>query len=249
MSLVSIEYRGEIAVVTLEAPQSRNALSRRLLSELRGALAVIAGREVGAIVLSGSGPAFSAGADIGELTGTVDDVAMDDAVAATVNALRSCPLPVVAAIEGPCMGAAVDLVLACDVRIVSEDGFFAVPAVALGILYSPEALERMAGRVGHQTLARLLLLGERIGGEEAVRAGLAARAVPAGETLAAALALSERAAGRVPEAGAATKAVLDALATDHFYPHEWQELRLQLLASEVRAKRISAAKDRLEKSS
>ncbi len=247
MTVVTIEYRDRVALLTLASPENRNALSRRLLSELRGALAEVAGRDVGAVILSGSGPAFSAGADIGELSGTIEDLAMDEAVAAATNAVRACPLPVIAAIEGPCMGAAVDLALACDVRIVSEDGFFAVPAVALGILYSPESLKRMAGRVNHQTLARLLLLGERIGGRDAVDAGLAARSVAAGETVAEALALCERVTGREPEAGAATEAILDALSDDRFFPHEWQDLRMRLLASDVRAERIRAAKRRLEK--
>ncbi|MCD6726530.1 MAG: enoyl-CoA hydratase/isomerase family protein, partial [Solirubrobacteraceae bacterium] len=187
MSLVELELGDGVATVALAVPERRNALSRELLVELRRALDEAERLGAAAIVLTGRGPVFSAGADLGELTGTVDDVAVDDAVQGACRALGECPLPVLAAIEGGCVGAAVDLALACDVRIVARDAFFAVPAVALGILYSPEALARMAGRAGHQTLVRLLLLGERIAGEQAVVTGLAARVAPSGGALEAAL--------------------------------------------------------------
>lgn len=238
----------DVATITLSVPERRNALSSPLLAELRGALAGVTA-QARAVVLTGAGGCFSAGADIAELTGTVEDLAVDDAVEAAVEAVRSCPLPVVAAIEGPCMGAAVDLALSCDIRVAAEDAVFAVPAAALGILYSPAAMARMAGRIGHQTLARLLLAGERITGEGAVAAGLTARAVPAGEALEVAFGLARHAAGNSPEAGAATKAVLNALGTSGFDPVEWQETRRVLLASEARAERINAAKERMRKRS
>lgn len=244
MSTIAIELRDEVAALTMAVPEKRNALSRRLLADLQTALAEAVDRGARAVVLSGAGATFSAGADLDELSGTGDDVAIDAASGAATQALRSCPLPVVAAIEGACVGAAVDLALACDVRIVAADGFFAVPAVALGILYNPEALERMAGRVRHETLARLLLLGERIGGDQAVHAGLAARVVPSGTAREQSLELA-RAAGRGdPEAGAATKAVLAALVTDRFDPADWEGARQALLGSTARAERVRIAQER-----
>lgn len=247
MSAIAIELQDEVAALTMSVPEKRNALSRRLLADLQTALLEVVDRGARAIVLGGAGAMFSAGADLDELSGTGDDVAIDAATGEATQALRSCPLPVVAAIEGACVGAAVELALACDVRIVAADGYFAVPAVALGILYNPEALERMAGRVTHETLARLLLLGERIGGEEAVHAGLAARVVPSGTAGEESLALARRAGGGDPEAGAATKAVLAALATDRFDPAGWEAVRQALLSSTARAERVRAAQGRRQR--
>lgn len=244
MSAVAIELRDRVAVLTLSVPERRNALSRRLLADLVERLDEAVECDARAVVLTGGGTSFSAGADLDELTGTVEDVAIDEATATATAALRSCPLPVIAAIEGACVGAAVDLALACDVRIIAADGFFAVPAVALGILYSPAALELIAGRAGHQTLARLLLLGERIGGEDAVAAGLAARTVGAGEALEEALRLARGADANDAEAATATKAVLTALAAGRFDPAEWEAARRALLGSDARAERVRAAQDR-----
>jgi len=244
MSATTIELRDRIAVVTMSAPEKRNALSRRLLGDLHQALLEAVDRDASAVVLTGAGAVFSAGADLDELSGTVADLGIDEATGEATQALRSCPLPVLAAIEGACVGAGVDLALACDVRVVADDGFFAVPAVALGILYNPAALARMAGRVDHQTLARLLLLGERIGGEEAVRAGLAARVVPNGTALEESLALARPADGGAAEAAAATKAALAALAADGFDPADWEDVRQALLGSDARAERVRAVQGR-----
>lgn len=245
MSAVAIELRDEVAALTLSVPERRNALSRRLLDDLGKRLAEAVDGGARAVVLSGAGSTFSAGADLDELTGTVADLAIDDAVTAATEALRACPLPVIAAIEGACVGAAVDLALACDARIIATDGYLAVPAVALGILYNPAALERIAARAGGQTLARLLLLGERIGGADAVAAGLAARAVEPGAALEQAVELARGAAANAPEAAATTKAVLVALADEPgFDPADWEQARRELLGSNARAERVRAAQDR-----
>lgn len=242
MSAVSYELRDDrIAVLTMAVSERRNALSRPLLGELGEGLERAIAEDATAAVLTGAGPTFSAGADLDELSGTEADVAVDDAIAAVTGAIRSCPIPVVAAVEGACVGAAVDLALACDVRVLGEGGYFAVPAVALGILYSPAALERMAARVPQQTLARLLLLGELIGGEEAVRAGLAARVVATGAALEESLVLASGASGGASEAGAATKAALAELAAGSFDAADWERTRRELLSSPARAERVAAA--------
>lgn len=244
MSVIGLELDDRVAVITLAVPERRNALSRRLLEELGQALREAVDRDASAVVLTGAGPVFSAGADLAELTGTVEDVGVDDAVAGAVGSIRACPLAVVAAIEGACVGAAVDLALACDVRILAEDAYLAVPAVRLGILYNPEALARMSGRLGHETVSRLFLLGERILGEDAVTAGLASRAVPSGTALEAALALARPASGDDAEARAATKAVLGALAEGKFDAADWEETRRGMLDSGSRRERVRAARNR-----
>ena len=245
MTLVDLIQEAGVAIVTLADAPRRNALSTALLQELAARLGDVAASDAGAVVLTGAGGTFSAGADLRELTGTAADVRIDDAVSAVSAAIAACPLPVVAAVEGPCVGAAVDLALACDVRIVARDGFFAVPAVALGILYNPAALERMARTVPTQTLARLLLFGERIGGQDAVTAGLAAQAVEAGAALEAAVALAGGAVRGVPDARAATKRALCALAAEGLAADHWSTVRRALLDGPERTVAVQAARRRL----
>jgi enoyl-CoA hydratase/carnithine racemase len=238
---IHAERSGHVLVVTLAAPERRNALSKALLGALRAALCDDAG-DLGAVVLTGGPDVFSAGADLRELTGTRADVAMDDELGRTVAALRDLPVPVIAAIDGPCVGAAVELALACDVRIAGAGAFFEVPAVRLGLLYSPAALVRMRRAAPAQTLARLLLLGERLAAADALAAGLVARCVPARTATEAAAALAER----VPTGGAdamrATKALLGAADPD---PAAWERVRLELLESPARGRAVAAAKERL----
>jgi enoyl-CoA hydratase/carnithine racemase len=233
------ERSGAVLTLTLSVPERRNALSRELLVALREA---VASDGPGAVVLSGGREAFSAGADLRELTGTRADRSIDDELGRTVSALRQLPVPVIAAVEGACVGAAVDLALACDVRIGGAGAFFELPAVRLGLLYSPAAIARMRRAVSPETLARLLLLGERLDAPAALAAGLVARCVPAGAATAEAFAVAERVPAESADAMRATKALLTAEAPD---PADWEAVRMALLDSPARRRAVAAAKDRL----
>jgi enoyl-CoA hydratase/carnithine racemase len=169
-------------------------------------------------------------------------VEVDQLIARTSGTIRRLPIPVIAAIEGPCFGAAVELALACDVRVVGEGVRVGVPAVKLGILYRPDAIAEMLASVGRQTVARLLLLGERLDAEQALAAGFAARVVPAGHALDEALTLAEGAVGVSPEALAATKGVIAEIVSQHPDLRVWEERRLALLGSDVRHDSLDAAR-------
>jgi enoyl-CoA hydratase/carnithine racemase len=237
-ALVRAERTGTVLTLELAVPERRNALSRDVLATLRAELRAPAG----SVVITGGADVFSAGADLRELTGTVADRAIDDEIGRTVEALSALPVPTIAAIEGACVGAAVDLALACDVRIVGAGAFFELPAVRLGLLYSPPATIRMRRTLPDETLARLLLLGERIAGQDAVHAGLVSRCVPAGSAGAEAVAAAARLPADATDAMRATKALLVADDPD---PAAWETIRAGLLGSPRRRRAVAEAQARL----
>ena len=123
---------------------------------------------------------FSAGMDLAEIGAGTTTSRWTTLIALRRQRSGSLPIPVIAAIEGPCFGAAADLAIACDVRIQAETRASASPPSSLGILYRPEGIADMIATVGRETVSRLLLFGERISAEEAVAAGLAAHVVRGG---------------------------------------------------------------------
>jgi enoyl-CoA hydratase/carnithine racemase len=228
---VAVERRGSTAIVRISRPAKRNALTLDLLERLRGAFASDAVRGAAATVLTGEPDVFSAGADLTQVGNGIGDLAMDEAVAAAADAIRSSPAPVIAALEGPCMGAAVELAVACDVLVAGRGSIVALPATRLGILYRPAALRDLVGRLGHQTVARLVLLGEVIDGPSALSAGIVSDVVDDGGAVAAAVDLAAGAAPGLRRATTATKALLVAIERNGSAHElaEWEAVRRDLL--------------------
>lgn len=186
---VTSETRREVAVVTIDRRDKANALSIELMDALRGVLSDAA-RSHRAIVLAGAGGVFCGGADLTDLRSDPDG--LQAALTALRSAVLDLPVPIVAAIDGPCIGGGVELALACDVRIASTTTEFEIPAARLAVAYPEAGLGVLRRRLPHQTLARLFLLNERIRSGEIVEAGLVARVVDPGAVVDAALALLDR---------------------------------------------------------
>ncbi|MDN5794123.1 MAG: enoyl-CoA hydratase/isomerase family protein [Intrasporangium sp.] len=239
---LATQRHGSVLHLVLDAPKRRNALTRDMLHGLAEALTDIPD-DVTGLVLRGEAGSFSAGADFAELNGTKDDIAYDDDVTRARTAILQCPRVVAAAIEGPCLGAAADIALACDLRVIAEDGYVQVPAVRLGLLYSPDALERHARTYPIDVVRRLFLLGERFSGPAASAAGLATSVVPHGATTAHATEVLARITRAELAAVAATKGFLDAVVTDNVDPVGWERRRIELLDSPARRRAIQAAHD------
>jgi enoyl-CoA hydratase len=240
---LSVEISGGVATLTLDRPSRRNALSRELLNDLRSALPrAVAG--AGALILTGAGHCFSAGADISELQGTAEDIAFDDALAEIAEFIRESPLLAIAAIEGPCIGAALDLACACDARVVSATAFFELPSVRLGLLYNPAAIARLRRMLPATTVRRLLLLGDRIEGTQALGAGIATYVVAAGRTIVMANEIARRIVAS-PRALVESKRLLNALEQGAIDLAAWNVIRDELLASPERRAALAAAKSRL----
>jgi Asp-tRNA(Asn)/Glu-tRNA(Gln) amidotransferase A subunit family amidase/enoyl-CoA hydratase/carnithine racemase len=191
---ISIERRERVAVIRLNRPAKLNAMTREALQSLPQILYHQVTMGARALVLSGSPDVFSAGVDLAELAGDPTDISLDTLIGDAVRSMRSLPVPTVAAIEGPCVGAAVEIAMACDVRIAGAGTYFYLPAAQLGLLYRPEAVATMTEEFGRQTAARLLIFGDRISADEAANAGMVAKVVVSGQALGAAVALAAHAA-------------------------------------------------------
>jgi enoyl-CoA hydratase len=239
-----VEISGGVATLTLNRPSRRNALSSEILNSLRSALGRLVADGARALVLTGAGHCFSAGADISELQGTAEDIRFDDSLSEIAGIIHESSFLAIAAIEGPCLGAAFDLACACDVRVISPTAFFELPAVRLGLLYNPTAIARIQRMLPAATVRRLLLLGDRIGGSGALAAGIATHLAEDGR----ATALANEIACRVvasPRALIESKRLLNALEKGASDLTAWHTIRKELLASPERRVALAAAKSRL----
>ncbi|NIM70963.1 MAG: hypothetical protein GTN86_07835 [Xanthomonadales bacterium] len=240
---VRVHCEDQTATLSLNRPERSNALSLALLARLGEALDQDVPGDSAAVIIRGAGGVFSAGADLADLTGTGEDVAIDAAIAAVTQRIRALAVPVIAAIDGPCMGGAVELALSCDLRIAGRDAFFEVPATRLGLVYDPESLRHMRRRLPFDALFRLMVLGERLDAREARRAGLVS-ALADGKSHELAQRLASTAAANVRSAMTATKQLLHALDEEGFDPEAWQRLRREMLDSAERRAAVSAARKR-----
>lgn len=227
--------------VVIDAPERRNALSREVLDALLVALTAVDERVTG-VVISGRGDVFSAGADFRDLTGTSADLAYDKAVAELTATIRGLPVVVIAALEGPCIGAAADLALSCDLRVAAEGSYLQVPAVRLGLLYNPTTVNRLRQSFPRDSVRRLLLLGERFEPEEALRAGLVSCVVPRGDAVRRATDLLQPTTPAHLGAIGATKAMLAEQESGDFDATVWEEHRRALLDSPERQIAVDRAK-------
>ena len=167
--LLLAEYKDNTLCLTLNRPKQRNALSYALLEELHQALRSGIQTRCRAVIICGNNHCFSAGADLNDLTGTIRDMEMDISISRVIDDIHNLSIPVIALIEGVCVGGAVDIALACDVRIATDNAYFQVPATRLGLLYNPDSVARMSKLFSHETLTRLLVSGERFDAADAIK--------------------------------------------------------------------------------
>ena len=206
--LVLQAREGRVAILTLNRPEKRNALNGALRCALLGALdAAARDAEVRAIVLTGAGDkAFVAGADIAEFEGrsAVDQYRVMK-TPSIFDAVERIAKPVIAAVNGFCLGGGMELALACDVRLASSAAKFGQPEVNLGIIPGGGGTQRLPRVVGMGAAMRLILSGEMIDAAEALRIGLVEEVVAPEELMKRAMALAGAIASKSPVAVAAAK--------------------------------------------
>jgi len=186
MTLVRSTRAGHVAIVTLADPRRRNAITAELAGQVAAALADIEADEaVRALVLTGEGPAFCAGGDRDALR-RADEAVLRGIYDAFLR-VRNLPLPTVAAVNGPAVGAGLNLALACDVRIAGESALFDSRFVHLPIHPGGGHTWMLDRLVGPQTAAAMTLFGHAVDGRRAAEIGLAWSCVPDPELLDAAL--------------------------------------------------------------
>jgi enoyl-CoA hydratase/carnithine racemase len=206
-----------IAVVTINRAARRNALTLAMWRELaRTFNALGQDPDVRAIVLSGAGGAFCAGADISEFAAvraTVEDGRIYEAtVDATHVAIAGCPKPTIAAISGPCFGGGVALALSCDFRVADRTAYFAIPAARLSNVYGVVETRALFDAVGLAVAKEVLFTGRRYDAKEAYRIGMATHLASAGDSLSAAQDLARSMRGSAPLTIKGAKIVIEAIA-------------------------------------
>ncbi|GLC26102.1 enoyl-CoA hydratase-related protein [Roseisolibacter agri] len=183
---LTLDVADRIAVLTVNRPDKLNALADLVIRELGQAIDELREREdVGAVILTGAGRAFIAGADISEI-GQADPLDAKRRARLGQEVFRkfeTSPKPTIAAVNGFALGGGCELAMACHVRLASEHAKFGQPEVKLGLIPGYGGTQRLARLVGRGRALQLLLTGEMIDATEAHRIGLANAIVPAAELL------------------------------------------------------------------
>jgi enoyl-CoA hydratase/carnithine racemase len=183
MSDVVLELEGSLAVITLQRPERRNALSFDLMMELAACLEGIGSkRELCAVILQAAGKAFSSGHDLGEMTGReVEDYRrIFDCCVKLMTTIQTIPQPVIAQVQGVATAAGCQLVATCDLAVASEEATFATPGVKIG-LFCTTPMVALTRAIGRKRAMEMLLTGRAIDARTAADWGLVNRVAPAGE--------------------------------------------------------------------
>jgi len=182
---IVVETRGRVGFITLNRPKQLNALNDALMNELQSALSGFDSDEaIGAIVITGSERAFAAGADVGAMKDwSYMDVYKTDFITRNWERLRTVRKPVIAAVAGVALGGGCELAMMCDIVIAADSAKFGQPEIKLGIIPGAGGTQRLPRAVGKSKAMDLVLTGRMMDAQEAERAGLVARIVPADKLL------------------------------------------------------------------
>ncbi len=193
-SHLTLAFEGATAIVTLDRPAQRNALSLALMREVIECLNELErNSEARAIILAAAGPAFCAGHDLREMTGLGADAYREIFALCTemMTKIQSVPQPVIAEVQGMATAAGCQLVATCDLAIASDRATFATPGVRIG-LFCSTPMVAVSRAMGRKRALEMLLTGDAIDACTAAEWGLVNRVVPQAELRAATLALAER---------------------------------------------------------
>jgi len=183
-NIIAETKEGGVALITLHRPDALNALNGALIDELGAAVdAFEADDSIGCIVVTGSEKAFAAGADIKEMQAkSYMDAYMENFISKWER-ITKCRKPVIAAVNGFALGGGCELAMMCDFIIAGDKAKFGQPEIKLGILPGAGGSQRLTRFVGKSKAMEMCLTGRMMDAEEAERAGLASRVVPADELL------------------------------------------------------------------
>ncbi|MBU1208342.1 MAG: enoyl-CoA hydratase-related protein [Pseudomonadota bacterium] len=193
---IILEKKDGIGYITLNRPEVFNAISQELIDEFSDALDIVnKDEEIRVLILTGAGKGFQAGADIRELSMMTPMAILrwNEGVLRNHAKLEKLRQPVIAAINGLAMGGGLELALSCSLRIAVEGAKLALPEVKLGIIPGTGGTQRLPRLIGKGKAYELLLTGDMITAEEALKIGLVNKVVPRGEALKAA----EELAGKI----------------------------------------------------
>ncbi|MCA8957100.1 MAG: enoyl-CoA hydratase/isomerase family protein [Planctomycetes bacterium] len=211
---VLFEQRGAVAVITLNAPEKRNAIDLEMVRGLHDVLDRLLGSDdVAVLVLTGAGDrAFAAGADIAQLKERSSPDALAAINASIFKRIEDFPCPSIAAIRGYALGGGCELAIACDLRVAGRSAKMGQPEVGLGIMPAAGGTYRLPRLVGLGKARELIYTGRVIDADECLRIGLVNDVVDDAEVLPRAMALAEEIAARGKLAVRLAKATMNALA-------------------------------------
>lgn len=169
--MIQHDRRDRVAVLTLDRPEKHNALNAEVCDLLRAAVETALGDGARAIVLTGNGKSFCAGADLDE----VYSPGLRESLRAALQRIVAAPVPVIAAVNGPAIGGGTQIAIAADFRVVAPAARFGVPPAKLGVAVDPWTIRRLA-LLGGNTARTLLLAAEQVDVDGALACGLADRA-------------------------------------------------------------------------
>ncbi|MGD9837099.1 MAG: enoyl-CoA hydratase-related protein [Afipia sp.] len=177
MADIDVAVQGRIAMVTLNRPTERNAMTLAMWKGIADIFSRLGGDpEVRAIILTGAGRNFSVGADVSEFSKVRSNIAeskaYEVAVDASSDAIASAPKPVIAVLEGYCLGGGCHLSMACDFRYADAETSIGIPAAKLSIVYGVRSTQRLLALVGLANAKRILYSAERFRADDAARMGL-----------------------------------------------------------------------------
>lgn len=202
------EKKGAVGVLTINRPEALNAINSALLDALSikaGEIASDAG--VRCLIITGSGKAFAAGADIGEMKGLSREQAYEFGMRghSCFSALEGLEIPVIAAVNGYALGGGCELALCADIRIAAERARFGQPEVGLGITPGFGGTQRLTRTINRAAAMEMILSARTFSAQEALAIGLVSRVVPGEELMPAAMELAEAIAANAPIAVRAAK--------------------------------------------
>lgn len=209
--MIGITRDEHVMTIEMQRPERRNALNSELVDGLREAIEHAGEQDIRAIVLTGQGTVFCAGAD---LSGDVFAADFPDKALALNLAIDKVPMPVIAAINGPAIGAGLQLAMISDLRVVAPGAFFQFPIARYGLALDDWSIRRLATLVGHGRARAMLLGAEKLDSEAALLTGMANRI----GTVADAQAWAAEIAGFAPLSLQHSKRVLN---DDGAYSTEW----------------------------
>lgn len=174
MSLVHAETVDRVARITIDRPERRNALNHEALEQLHHHVRRAGDDQVRAVVLTGAADQFCSGADLTEL----EDLSFTESLRDMLDDLAALPVPTIAAISGACMGLGMQLALACDLRLATDEARFAVPVAKLGLMVDHWTIQRLALVAGHSTARWMTLSARQVTAQRMFDVGMLHELVP-----------------------------------------------------------------------
>jgi enoyl-CoA hydratase/carnithine racemase len=214
---ITVQRQGPISTVVLNSPDKLNAMSRAMWRDLRAAFLEIQSDSTSrCVLLRGAGAHFCAGGDIAEYPDfRFDEVKLrrfhEEEVWGALAAMLDCDVPIVAQIQGVCMGAGVEIASACDLRLAADDSKYGAPIARLGFPMAAREAALVSGAVGEMTARAMLLAAEVFTASHMANQGFLTHVLPQVELEQACLVLAQRIAGLAPQAARLNKQTLRTL--------------------------------------